>query len=227
MALHALVQYSSDLMTFKLNLTRGRVFTTQHRANTMAVTSGASFFSSFVGWSCILRRSGHMKWPLRRSNSLRPHKQLFLAFTGKHVKGPASLSLQLQFHFIVLLVFIRNQFGMERFRRACMASLLWSQTAGEQASLASQTASSPPFLQTDVLADRWRQFVKNGGEEAVWLARLWAGYVDKQQINDNSNNSNGTQLFLVATHHVWSRLRFSSTNDRIYTHVGELRTVTQ
>ena len=40
--------YSSNLMTFKYNLTRECVSTTQYRANTTAVTSGASFFSSFA-----------------------------------------------------------------------------------------------------------------------------------------------------------------------------------
>ena len=63
-----------------------------------------------------------MKRPLRWFNSAWPHKQLHSTFTGKQVKGPASVSLQS--HFIVLLVFIRNQFGMERFLRAFMASLL-------------------------------------------------------------------------------------------------------
>ena len=92
----------------------------------------------------------------------------------------------------------------------------WSLTAGEQASLASQTASFPPFFTNRPMTS----VCKNGGEEAVWLARIWAGYVDKQQINDNSNNSNGTQLFFVATHHVWSRLLSSSTNDRHDTHEG-------
>ena len=52
-------------------------------------------------------------------------QNLSLACTEKQVKGVTSTPLlQLQSHFIVLFVFIRNQFGMERFRRAFIANLL-------------------------------------------------------------------------------------------------------
>ena len=54
--------------------------------------------------------------------------------------------------------------------------LLWSENPSRPAtaSLVSLARPLPPlhFLQTDVVGRRGRQFVKDGGEEAVWLARL-------------------------------------------------------